>query len=379
MSAGARMAAEMGQQPEVLQRLIGRADRVAQTVRALAPALLHGTTIVARGSSDHASVYGRYLLELASGRPVSLAAPSLHMLYGARVDYSGQLAIAVSQSGRTPEIVTTLRRLRAAGARGLAITNDGTSDLADAADAVLALEAGEELAVPATKTVTAQLLAFALLARGLGAQETAGAVAGGATAGDATAGGAAAGDAAAGDTAAAGGDGAVPFTDAQLAALPGAVRDVLGDPGPARAAAVRLAGDMRLVVTARGLLYGAALESALKLQETAAIAADAFSSADLRHGPIAIVGEGFPVLALSAAGPAHEDVAELVADLRQRGARVLTVSTDGDADLPLPSSGGEGLAPILAVVRAQQLARELALLRSRDPDAPAGLRKVTVT
>jgi glucosamine--fructose-6-phosphate aminotransferase (isomerizing) len=334
------MAAEMAEQPDVLERLIARADAVADSVRALAPSPLNGATIVARGSSDHAAVYGRYLLELASGRPVSLAAPSLHMLYGARVDYSGQLAIAVSQSGRTPEIVTTLARLLDAGARGLAITNDAGSELAQAADEVLALGAGDELAVPATKTVTAQLLAFALLARGLGP---------------------------------------VPFDDAQLAALPSAVREVVGDPAPAREAAARLAGDTRLVVTARGLLYGAALESALKLQETAAIAADAFSSADLRHGPIAIVGEGFPVLALSCEGPAHEDVASLVAVLRERGARVLTISTDDDADLPLPGRVGEGLAPIVAVVRAQQLARELALLRGRDPDAPAGLRKVTVT
>lgn len=333
------MTAEMAQQPDVLRRLIARADVVADSVRRLAPGSLTGTAIVARGSSDHASVYGRYLIELASGRPVSLAAPSLHLLYDAQVDYRGQLAIAVSQSGRTPEIVATLARLRDAGARALAITNDAASELAGAADAVVALDAGQELAVPATKTVTAQLLAFALLARGLGP---------------------------------------VPFSDAQLAALPDAVDQVLADGEPARAAAVRLQGDTRLVVTARGLLYGAALESALKLQETAAIAADAFSSADLRHGPITIVGEGFPVLALSCAGPAHADVAELVAVLRERGARVLTISDDADADLPLPPLT-EALAPIVAVVRGQQLAYELALLRGRDPDAPANLRKVTAT
>jgi glucosamine--fructose-6-phosphate aminotransferase (isomerizing) len=340
MAAGARMAAEMAEQPAVLARLVGRADELADAVRTVAPRPLHGTAIVARGSSDHASVVGRYLIELASGRPVSLAAPSLHLLYDAQVDYDGQLAIAVSQSGRTPEIVRTLQRLRDAGARALAITNDAGSDLAGAADALLALDAGEELAVPATKTVTAQLLAFALVARALGP---------------------------------------VPFSDAQLHELPQAVAAVLADPAPARAAAERLVGDMRLVVTARGLMYGAALESALKLQETAAIAADGLSSADLRHGPITIVGEGFPVLALSAGdGPAAADVAELVAVLRERGARVLTISPDRGADLPLPHVT-EALAPIVAVVRAQQLACELALLRGRDPDAPANLRKVTAT
>ena len=338
--SGARMAAEMAEQPAVLRRLIARADAIAASVRELAPAPLQGSAIVARGSSDHASVYGRYLLELASGRPVSLAAPSLHLLYDAQVDYTGQLAVAVSQSGRTPEIVATLERLGGAGARTLAITNDAGSELARAAGAVVALEAGAELAVPATKTVTAQLLAFALIARALGP---------------------------------------VPFSDDELRALPEAVAAVLEDPAPARAAARALRDDTRLVVTARGLLYGAALEGALKLQETAAIAADGLSSADLRHGPITIVETGFPVVALSAGdGPAAADVAELVELLRERGARVLTISTAAGADLPLPEVT-EGLAPLVAVVRAQQLAFELALLRGRDPDAPANLSKVTAT
>ena len=336
---GAVMAAEMAEQPRVLERLAARADDVAQLVRAVVPRPLAGVAIVARGSSDHASVAGRYLLEWATGRPVSLVAPSLHTLYRARVDYHGQLAIAVSQSGRTPEIVTTLRRLTEAGAAGLAITNDPESPLAAACGAVVALDAGEERAVPATKTVTAELLAFALLARGLG---------------DAR------------------------FAHADLASLPDAVATVLSDAEPARRVAATLADAPRLVVTARGLLYGAALEAALKLQETAGIAAQGFSAADLRHGPIAIVDEGFPVLALSAAGPARGDVAELVAMLRERAARVLTVSMDADADLPLPAVV-EPLAPIVAVVAAQQLARELALARGRDPDAPVGLQKVTAT
>jgi glutamine---fructose-6-phosphate transaminase (isomerizing) len=337
MTAGVQMAAEMAQQPAVLEALAGRADAVADGVREIAPRPLAGTAIVARGSSDHASVYGRYLLELASGRPVSLVAPSLHLLYRASVDYTGQLAIAVSQSGRTPEIVTTLRRLREAGAHGLAITNDASSDLASAADLLVALDAGEERAVPATKTVTAQLLAFALIARALGD---------------------------------------VPFTDADLQALPGAVQAVLDDPAPAREVAAQLAGETRLVVTARGLLYGAALEAALKLQETSGVSADGLSAADLRHGPIAIVQPGFPVLVLDGPGPAHDDAVDLIADLRSRGARVWTVAPDGD--LPLPDLT-PGLLPIVAVVRAQQLARELALAHGRDPDAPEGLNKVTVT
>jgi len=329
----------MAEQPRVLERLIARADEIARLVRGDVPRPLTGTAIVARGSSDHASVVGRYLLELATGRPVSLVAPSLHTLYRARVDYSGQLAVAVSQSGRTPEIVTTLRALQDAGAVGVAITNDLDSPLASSAHVAIGLDAGEELAVPATKTATAEVAAFALLARGLG---------------DAR------------------------FEDADLAALPGAIATILADAQPAARVAAELAGETRLVVTARGLLYGAALETALKLQETAGIAADGISSADLRHGPIAIVGDSFPVIAVSAEGPAHRDVHELVVALRARRARVVTISTDEDGDLRLPPMV-EALASVGAVVRGQQLARELALAVGRDPDAPAGLRKVTET
>jgi glutamine---fructose-6-phosphate transaminase (isomerizing) len=331
------MAAEMAEQPEVLERLIARADDICELVRGIGP--LGGVAIAARGSSDHASAFGRYVLELATGRPVSLVAPSLHTLYRARVDYRGQLAIAVSQSGATPEIVTTLCRLRDAGAATIAITNDGTSALSRVADAVIELGAGQERAVPATKTVTAELVAFALLARGLGDP---------------------------------------PFDDGDLAVLPAAVHMVLDDSAPSAAIAAELADATRLVVTARGLLHGAALEAALKLQETTGIAADAISAADLRHGPIAIIDEDFPVLALSAQGPARADVAALVAELRERDARVVTISTDRDADLRLPAMV-EALCPVVAVVRAQQLAHELALARGRDPDAPAGLSKVTAT
>jgi glucosamine--fructose-6-phosphate aminotransferase (isomerizing) len=339
MNPGTLMAAEMAEQPQVIARLVERADAIAEAVRRAAPSPLEATAIVARGSSDHASVLGRYLLELATGRPVSLAAPSLHTLYDARVDYRGVLAFAVSQSGRTPEIVTTLTRLRDAGARGVAITNDPDSPLGLASDLTLWLGAGDEHAVPATKTVTAQLVAFALLARGLGD---------------------------------------VPFDDAALHALPDAVAEVLADPEPARRVARTLTGATRLVVTARGLLYAAALETALKLQETTSIVADGLSSADLRHGPIAVVDSGFPVLALLAPGPAHADLVELVALLRDRGARVTTIAPGPDADLPLPDVP-EALVSVVAVVRAQQLAYELALALGRNPDAPDGLDKVTVT
>ncbi|MGN6169765.1 MAG: SIS domain-containing protein [Solirubrobacteraceae bacterium] len=337
---GAQMAREMAQQPARLRALLGRFEEIAQRVRLVAPAPLNGITIVARGSSDHAAVYGRYLLEAAIGKPVSLAAPSLHTLYGIEVDYREQLVIAVSQSGATPEIVQSLQALQAAGGRGLAITNDPESALARAAHETIELGAGEERAVPATKTVTAQFAAFAIVADALGR---------------------------------------VPFSRAELTTVPEWVQETLDDPDPAAAAAQRLVDASQLIIVARGYLYAAALETALKVKETSSLLADGYSAADLRHGPIAAVTRGLPVIALRAFGPAFSDVSALLGDLRARGASVLVVGTDEEADVALPSQTPEPLAPIAAVVRGQQLAHGLAIQLGYDPDRPEGLSKVTAT
>ncbi|MFZ0388587.1 MAG: SIS domain-containing protein [Solirubrobacteraceae bacterium] len=337
---GERMAQEMAEQPERLRALLARAEEISDQIRDCLPSPLHGTTIVARGSSDHAATYGRYLIETANGRPVSMAAPSLHTLYGVPTRYEGQLVVAVSQSGQTPEIVTTLRELCDGEGRGLAITNDPSSDLASAAEAVISLGVGDERAVPATKTVTAQMAAFAILARALGE---------------------------------------VPFSSDELFAVPDWIQEVLDDAGPVALAAEALAGCSRLVVVARGYLYGAAEEAALKIKETCSLMADGYSSADLRHGPIAAVTPEVPVLALNAPGPAEQDMTALIGELRERGSNVLVVGCQDDADLPLPPGMPEALAPIVAVVRAQQLARALALKLGYDPDNPEGLSKVTIT
>ena len=337
---GSLMAAEMAEQPERLRELVGRFDAIVKQVRGVVRNPFHGITIVARGSSDHAAIYGRYLLEAAVGKPVSLAAPSLHTLYGIETDYRGQLVIAVSQSGATPEIVSTLSALQDAGGRGLAITNEPSSALADAAHRTIALEVGEERAVPATKTVTGQLAAVAIIACALGRP---------------------------------------PFGRAELERIPDAVQAVLDDPDPTATAAGELAGASQLIVVARGYLFAAALETALKIKEMCSVLADGYSAADLRHGPIAAVTGGLPVIALCGAGPAAADVVSLVEELRVRDARVLLVGPGDGADVSLPGDVPESLAPIVAVVRGQQLAFQLALRLGIDPDRPAGLNKVTVT
>jgi glucosamine--fructose-6-phosphate aminotransferase (isomerizing) len=338
--SGGVMHAEMLEQPAVLERLVGRFDDQVERLRTVVPDGLAGVAFLARGSSDHAAVYGRYLAELTSGRPAGLAAPSLHTLYRADVDYSGYLVVALSQSGATPEIVSVCARLRDAGARTVAITNAADSPLALAADVAVDLAAGAERAVPATKTVTAQLVALAMVGAALGP---------------------------------------APFTARDLAELPPAVAGVLDDPEPASAVAERFADTERLYVVARGLLYGAALEAALKIKETTGVFAEAISAADLRHGPIRAAGPDAPVLILDGGGPGSADLQDLASVLRERRVPVALCGPGEDADVTLPRATPEALAVVPATVRAQQLALAMADVRGLDADRPAGLTKVTRT
>jgi glucosamine--fructose-6-phosphate aminotransferase (isomerizing) len=337
--SGRLMRSEMAEQPDVLAKFATRLDDHVERVRALLPAPLAGVTFVARGSSDNAAVYGRYLAELASGRPAALAAPSLQTLYEAQVDYSGWLVVALSQSGATPEIETVTRRLQDAGGRTVAIVNDESSPLARAAELVIGLGAGDERAVPATKTVTAELLAVAAVAMALGP---------------------------------------VPFDRAALDALPAAVAQVVDDPEPANALAARWAGAQRMFVVARGPLLAAALETALKVKETTGVLAEGLSGADLRHGPIAASGPEAPLLTIDGGDPSSEDLAEVARIASERGAPVARCGP-GDAELPLPDETPEALAAITGTVRGQQLALALSEGLGLDPDAPAGLSKVTAT
>src|SRR5260370_11996257 len=189
------MAAEMAAQPEVLARVIARAGASAAAVHAVVPDPLAGVVFLARGSSDNAAVFGRYLVELRAGRPAGLAAPSIYTRYHATVDWHGYLVVALSQSGATPEIISACQAMRAAGAVALGITNEPRSPLADTVDLLLETDAGPELAIPATKTVTAQFAVLATVATAVRAAPAAG---------------------------------------GSLAGLPGAVSAVLPDPDPSQ-------------------------------------------------------------------------------------------------------------------------------------------------
>jgi glucosamine--fructose-6-phosphate aminotransferase (isomerizing) len=334
-----RMRLEIAEQPAA----------VADTLEALAePALalahvVHERSIdrivlIARGSSDHAAVYGRYLLEGRCGLVTALAAPSLYTTYAAPVDLRGALAIGVSQSGETPEIVSALAYAAERGALTAGITNAAGSSLARSVAHPLVTRAGEERSVAATKTFTAQLGAFATLAASLGA---------------------------------------TPLRDG-LAAIPALMSETIDvSATAAERAAIALVEDDAAVCVARGFSYAVALEAALKLKETSAIWAEGFSSADLRHGPTAAVTSATPALVFHAGGALEADVEQLEGELRTRGAALVSIGPGRQVPTAVPPC--EELAPFTLVIPAQILAERLATLRGRDPDRPLGLHKVTET
>jgi glucosamine--fructose-6-phosphate aminotransferase (isomerizing) len=335
--AGERMVADMAAQPDVLRRLAERRHEVVTALSGERPA---GIVIVARGSSDYAAIFGRYLLEAATGLPVALAAASLQTLYHVEPHVEGWLALGISQSGRTPEIVRVLERYGEAGARTVAVTNDASSPLAAGADVDIELGAGEEGAVPATKTFTAQLAAMAIVAEALGPVE---------------------------------------WGQDDWDRLPHIVEALLADAGPADRAASSLRNAGELVAVGRGLLMCVALEAALKLREAAGVRAEGWSAADFRHGPVTVASGDLPLLAVTARGPAAGDVEELAAELESAGTPVLRLSDEARADLPYPPELPEALCAIPAAVRAHQLALAVALRRGLDPDEPPRLHKITET
>lgn len=339
------MARDMTEQPGVVERLVGRRPSLRSAFAALRNRGFAGVLLVARGSSDNAAIYGRYVLEMVLGRPVALSANSLFTRYGCRTDLTGWLVIAVSQSGSTPEVVEVVERSAQLGAKTIAVTNAEDAPLAAAAQRVVELGAGLERAVPATKTYTATLVAFALLAEVLGE---------------------------------------VPWTDRDLEALPEALTGVLESSATGcERATDALATGRPSVHLGRGLLYGTALESALKMREAAALPVTGYSTSDFLHGPIAASTSETIAVCHVGADVTRNDGLDTIEALVARGSTALAV---GAADVPGATWGTmpvppvhPALAPVLHAVRGQQLALAVALARGTDPDAPAGLTKVTPT
>ena len=352
------MLEEIHEIPGVVRRIVAEGSdetaRVAAAVRFARPGVI---VIAARGTSDHAAVYARYLLESHLRLPVVLAAGSLITIYGRSMDWRGALVLGISQSGEGPDVTAVLDAARRAGALTVAITNEPGSALAGVAEHALACRAGAERAVAATKTYVAELTVVAALVAEL------------------TRGG-------------------TPWTGDDLAAAMAALPDVLArvadasDAWLARDGALveALAATDRALVVSRGYDYATALEVALKLKETSRIFAEGYSAADLLHGPLTLAEPDVPMLVFRPDGRMGKAIDGSIVRARGIGSdpwivggRDLGSDSTGPRAVGLPVDLPEALTPLAFAIPGQLVAESVARRRGMDPDAPAGLTKVTRT
>ena len=341
-----RFRDEIGQQPDIARRLLAESSPALEAIaNAFARSRPRGFVIAARGSSDHAADYARYLFGLRQRTLVSLAAPSLFTHYAAPPNLEGECVIGISQSGASPDVIAVIEEGARQGALTIAITNDAESALARASQVVLPLLAGPELSVPASKTYVASLIALALVSSAIDPD---------------------------------------PGFAAALAAVPDALRAALSAE-PMIAPLARELNGPRAVVLGRGFNLCTAEEVALKLTETSYVLARAWSVADFVHGPIAVVEPDFPVLLMGAGGSVAKDVEAIAARLVEYGCRVIGLFDAAAAPLGeaaavrIHSGVPEELTPLTLVVLGQLLANHVAVGRGVDPDSPRALRKVTRT
>lgn len=340
------MLEEIGQQPAALERTIkAEREKISRLGKFLRSREIDLIVLVARGSSDNASLFGRYLLEITTGVPVALSAPSVQTLYGARLNLTHALVVGVSQSGEGEDINRVLEMSREDGAYTVGITNEPDSSMTKLVDETLLMHGGREGSVAATKTFTGQLLHFYMLAESL------------ATNGVRL------------------GYESIPEHAARALELRAHVEELVE----------RYVFMENCVVVGRGLLYANSYEMALKLMETCYVVAERFSSADFLHGPLAIVERHFPIFLFAPPGVTFKGVRELLERLRELRADTLTITHDEEAaklstrSIKMSGDIPELLAPIPYIIPAQLFAGLLAEAKGLNPDAPRSLAKVTRT
>lgn len=341
------MLREIYEQPDWIERALesGRdaAESLAQAIRENE---IRFVIIAARGTSDNAATYAKYLFEIVAGVPVALAAPSVYTLYDAQPKLGNALVIGISQSGQGTDVVQVLQSARAGGALTASVTNDPSSPITAVSDHVLLCHAGEERAVAATKTYTTALAVIAQLA-------------------------------------------AVLSDDRDLLrdlhTIPAAMRTSLNIDETIEEAVERYRYIEECAVLARGVNQPTALEAALKMTETSYVVAKPYSGADFLHGPIAMVSRGFPCILYAPEGRAYPSMLELALKIRERGGELVIISGQSEilelarTRVPMPVAVTELLSPMVYVLAGQLFAFHLARTRGEDPDQPRGLTKVTRT
>lgn len=337
---------EINEQPLAIQRLLDNETEHMERLAASLRGRFDYVLIAARGTSDNAARYAQYAFGVYNRLPVALATPSLFTLYDRPPLLNGALVVGISQSGQSPDIGAVISQARRQGRPTLAITNDPASPLALAAEEVIPLHAGPERAIAATKTYTTSLTTLALLSAALAADEE---------------------------------------RYAQLRQLPDLMRQTLTGLAPLMARAERYRYMGHCVVIGRGYNFATAFEIALKIKELTRAVAEPYSSADFRHGPIAMVGRGFPTLVVAPTDTVADDLRSLVSDLKDLAAELLLISEDeallsqAQLPLPLPPHIPAWLTPLVAVLPGQYFSLALAQAKGLNPDQPVGLKKVTET
>ena len=341
------LQSEILEQPNAIQRLLEiereNIETIAHMIRERNPRYV---MLAARGSSDNAARYSQYLFSTINALPAALAIPSSYTLYQQPPNLEDALVVAISQSGQSPDIIAVIEEGRRQGALTLALTNIPGSPLAAAAEYNIALHAGQERSVAATKTYTTSLMALAMLSAALAEDSR---------------------------------------RKDELALVPQWVEKVTGQFNETVRAAERYAYIEYCVVASRGYNYATAYEIALKLKELTYVIAEPYSSADFQHGPLALVEHNFPVVAVLPEGALSSELVEFFQQLKERGADLIVISALEEAlalaqtPLSLPPGIPEWLSPIVAVVPGQMFALGLTLAKRFDPDHPRSIRKVTLT
>ena len=344
---GTYLFKEIHEQPKVIRNLVEKTQEpIKELARQVTSRGLKHVFIAARGTSDNAGRYAKYLLGAHNQLDFSLAAPSLFTIYGQPPSLSDSLVLGISQSGKSPDIVSVLKEGNKQGALTAAITNYPSSDLGKTADIVLDLQAGEEFSLAATKTYTAQLTTIAILSNELNPSSQ---------------------------------------NDEELQALPDKIGKIFENEPHYDNLAERYRYMEHCVIIGRGFNYASAFEFSLKLKELTYTIAEPYSSADFLHGPVAMVDRGFPTFVIAPEGKMNTEMKTMIEKVQSQMAEVILISnhpqllTMAEHTMKLPSGIPEWLSPIAAILPAQMFGMYLAQTRGIDVDNPRGLKKVTET
>jgi glucosamine--fructose-6-phosphate aminotransferase (isomerizing) len=342
-----KMLDEIREQPLAIRRCAGNnLATIKELARTVKRKDIASIVIAARGTSDHAAVYGKYVFEILTGIPVSLSAPSVFTMYNKTLKMEQSLVIGISQSGMAEDVLEVIRGAKEAGALTVSTTNAATSPLAKEAHHHLDCSAGLEQSVAATKTFTTEMYLLASLAAEI-AEDA--------------------------------------YIKKELSTLPDTMSQMLAAPNDIAEKVQRYRFMNECFVLARGINYAVALEAALKIQETNYVRAKAYATSDFYHGPLAMLDRDIPVIIFAPKGPSFPDIAQMVNKLEAMDIEMIMVSNDdgmlakGACGLRIPDTADDIISPYFNIIHAQMFACQLALAKGLDPDSPRRLNKVTIT